>query len=80
MLKIIGLAENFPGSHDIPKFVTVHTRLIYYLYIHSYMFRSYDHHQVMLRIRIKTHIIRYHTRNRMQTPQIKCIQEPVIDL
>jgi hypothetical protein len=21
-------------------------RLIYYLYIHSYMFRSYDHHQV----------------------------------
>jgi hypothetical protein len=26
---------------------------------------------VTLRSRIKTHIIRYHTRNRMQTPQIK---------
>jgi hypothetical protein len=26
-----------------------------------------------LRRRIKTHIIRYHTRNRMQTPQIKLL-------
>jgi hypothetical protein len=59
--------------------------MIYYLYVHSYMFRSYDHLQaekyiatlgllntiLKLRRRIKTHIIRYHTRNRMQTPQIK---------
>jgi hypothetical protein len=29
-----------------------------------------------LRRRIKTHIIRYHTRNRMQTPQIKFVQRP----
>jgi hypothetical protein len=40
------------------------------------MFRSYDHHQadhtiLKLRRRIKTHIVGYHTRNRMQTPQIK---------
>jgi hypothetical protein len=43
--------------------------MIYYLYIDSYMFRSYDHHQDDFQL--KTHIIRYHTRNRMQTPQIK---------
>jgi hypothetical protein len=71
--------------------------MIYYLYIHSYMFRSYDHHQaekyiatlgllnwqririyhhttLTLRRRIKTHIIRYHTHNMMQTPQIKLTQ------
>jgi hypothetical protein len=42
------------------------------------MFRSYDHHQAEKYIatlglvnwqRIKTHIIQYHMRNRMQTPQ-----------
>jgi hypothetical protein len=42
------------------------------------MFRSYDHHQaekyIELRRRIKTHIIRYHTRNRMQTPKIKFVK------
>jgi hypothetical protein len=27
-----------------------------------------------LRTRIKTHIIRYHTRNGMQTPQIKSLE------
>jgi hypothetical protein len=57
-------------------------RLIYYLILHSYMFRSYDHHQeenillsrttqVTLHRLIKTHIIWSHACNRMQTPQIK---------
>jgi hypothetical protein len=47
-----------------------------YIYIHSYMFRSYDHHQVEKPI--KTHIIRYHKRNRMQTPQTKKLEVFII--
>jgi hypothetical protein len=36
----------------------------------------HHHHTILtLRRRIKTHIIRYHTRNRMQTPQIKKVLE-----
>jgi hypothetical protein len=34
-------------SHDVgfnPSTQRHYRRLIYYLYIHSYMFRSYDHH------------------------------------
>jgi hypothetical protein len=34
--------------------------------------RLKNHHTILkLRRRIKTHIIRYHTRNKMQTPHIK---------
>jgi hypothetical protein len=35
-------------SYDVgfnPSTQRHYRRLIYYLYIHSYMFRSYDHHQ-----------------------------------
>jgi hypothetical protein len=35
-------------SYDVgfnPSTQRYYRRLIYYLYIHSYMFRSYDHHQ-----------------------------------
>jgi hypothetical protein len=35
-------------SYDVgfnPSTQRDYRRLIYYLYIHSYMFRSYDHHQ-----------------------------------
>jgi hypothetical protein len=37
-----------PLSYDVgfnPSTQRHYRRLIYYLYIHSYMFRSYDHHQ-----------------------------------
>jgi hypothetical protein len=36
-------------SYDVgfnPSMQRQYCRLLYYLYIHSYMFRSYDHHQV----------------------------------
>jgi hypothetical protein len=56
-------------SYDVgfnPSTQRHYRRLIYNLYIHGYMFRSYDHHQawsgtiVTLRRRIKTHVIRHH--------------------
>jgi hypothetical protein len=46
-------------------FIRSHITVIVYI-----MLRIVDTPIVTLRRRIKTHIIRYHTRNRMQTPQI----------
>jgi hypothetical protein len=40
--------ENIKMQYDVgfnPSTQRHYRRLIYYLYIHSYMFRSYDHHQ-----------------------------------
>jgi hypothetical protein len=39
-------------------------------HVAMYIYVIYHHTILRLRRRIKTHIIRYHTRNRMQTPQI----------
>jgi hypothetical protein len=49
--------ERIESTDDVgfnPSTQRHYCRLIYYLYIHSYMFRSYDHHQAEKYIYITT--------------------------